>query len=135
MCPSRSSEGAIMRHRLPFVLALSALVLSGTTWTRGHQSSQTSTSASMMDELLQAVRGDLQTSRADIIKKNVALGSSQAAAFWPLFDTYQKEQNAIMDEQLKAIQHYIETSDAVDDAGALAFVNGHLDRDAKMVAL
>ena len=122
-----------MRQRLPFILALSALVLSGAAWTRSQQAKPVSLTP--IEDVLTAVRADLQTSRADIIKRNVTLTSAQAAAFWPLFDSYQTLQNAVMDEQLKSVQRYIETADTVDDAGALALVKGHLDRDAKMVAL
>ena len=92
-------------------------------------------SATTIDEVLTAVRADLQGERADIIAKNVTLTGDQAAAFWPIFNAYQKEQNAIMDEQLKAIQKFIESFDTMDDAGALGLINGHLDRDAKMAAL
>jgi len=82
-----------------------------------------------------AVRADLQERRSDILAKNLTLTSAQAAKFWPMFETYQTEQNAIMDEQLKGIQQYIEGFDTLDDAGALALMNAHLDRDARMSAL
>jgi len=88
-----------------------------------------------LDEVLQAVRADLQERRSDILAKNLTLTSAQAAKFWPMFETYQTEQNAIMDEQLKGIQQYIEGFDTLDDAGALALMNAHLDRDARMSAL
>ena len=55
--------------------------------------------------------------------------------FWPVFSAYQKEQNVIMDAQLKSIQQYVNTYETMDDAGAKAFINAHLDRDAKMNAL
>ncbi|HET9361717.1 MAG TPA: hypothetical protein VFO58_18320 [Vicinamibacterales bacterium] len=42
---------------------------------------------------------------------------------------------AAMDDQHKGIQRYIETFDTTDDAGALALIQAHFDRDAKMVAL
>ena len=127
-----------MRRRLSLfsaVIALCALVISVAAWTESQQGKPASGTPAPMDDLLQAVRGDLQTSRADIIKKSVTLTPEQGAKFWPLFDAYQKEQNAIMDEQLKAIQHYIEIADRADDAAALAFVNAHLTRDARMDAL
>jgi len=67
--------------------------------------------------------------------KNLTLTADQAGKFWPVFAQYQKEQNVIMDEQLKSIQKYAETYQTLDDAGALALVNALLDRDAKMTAL
>jgi Spy/CpxP family protein refolding chaperone len=88
-----------------------------------------------IDEVLQAVRSDLQGERAAIIAKNVTLTSAQAAKFWPVYDAYQKEQNVIMDDQLKGIQRYIESVDTLDDAAALGLINAHIDRDARMAAL
>lgn len=126
-----------MRHRPVVVLALCSLILSGAAWTRVNQGQvkQASITPAPIDDVLVAVRRDLQATRADIIKKNVTLTSAQAAAFWPVYDSYQKEQNAIMDEQLKGIQRFIESFETLDDAGALGLINAHLDRDARMSAL
>jgi len=82
--------------------------------------------------MLQAVRADLQTDRADIIAKNVTLTSAQAAKFWPLYESYQSQQNVIMDDQLKGLQRYIDGFDSLDDAGALGLINAHFERDARM---
>ncbi len=88
-----------------------------------------------VDDVLRAVRADLQGSRADIIAKNMSLTAAEAAKFWPLFEKYQAEQNVIMDEQLKGIQKYVDSYNTLDDAGALSLMNAHLDRDMKMNAL
>jgi hypothetical protein len=57
--------------------------------------------ATSLDDVLLEIREDLQNSRADIVAKNVELTSAQAAQFWPMFELYQKEQNVVMDDQLK----------------------------------
>ena len=88
-----------------------------------------------IDDVLKEVRADLQGERSDIMAKNMTLTSEQAAKFWPMFAAYQKEQNVIMDEHMRAIQKFIEGFDSLDDAGALALINGHFDRDARMNAL
>jgi hypothetical protein len=88
-----------------------------------------------IEDVLIAVREDLQSDRADTMAKNLKLTSDEAAKFWPVFSAYQKRQNVIMDEQLKGIQRYIESFDTLDDAGALELINAHLARDAKMVSL
>ena len=87
------------------------------------------------EQALNAVRADLQSSRADVMAKNLTLTAEQAAKFWPLFEQYQKEQNVIMDEHLKNIQKYVDSYQTMDDASALAFINGHFDRDTRMNAL
>ena len=124
-----------MRKKVVFALVIVVAGLSGIAWTKAQQAQPVGYAPTNIDEVLKTVRSDLQSQRADVIAKNLTLDASQAAKFWPVFEAYQKEQNAIMDAQLKDIQRYIETFDSLDDAGALALMNAHLDRDAKMVAL
>jgi Spy/CpxP family protein refolding chaperone len=88
-----------------------------------------------VEDVLKVVRADLQGNRSDIIAKNITLSTEQAAKFWPVYETYQKEQNAIMDDQMKGIQKYISTYPNLDDASALGLINAHYDRDARMNAL
>src|SRR5262245_47952372 len=73
-------------------------------------------SAASVDSALKSMRADMQSARADIMAKNLELTADQAAKFWPVFNAYQKEQNVIMDEQLKSIQHYVDTYETLDDA-------------------
>ena len=124
-----------MRSALALTVATCVVGVLTVAWTFAQQARPASVSPTTVDEVLQAVRADLQGSRADILAKNLTLTSAEAAKFWPIFEKYQAEQNAIMDEQLRGIQRYIESFDQLDDAGALSLINAHLDRDSKMVAL
>ena len=141
-----------MRHTLAFVAGVCLISVSTVAWTSARQAkptakptSTTSTtpapaasstpSTPSIEEVLKAVRSDLQNSRSDIIAKNVPLTTAQAAKFWPVFEQYQKEQNAIMDDQLKTVQAFVDNFDKADDAAALKLINAHFERDTKMVAL
>ena len=124
-----------MRNALLFTVGVCILSASAMAWTTAQQARVVSTAPTSIDEVLVAVRADLQGERSDIMAKNLTLTSEQAAKFWPLFETYQKEQNVIMDEQLKGIQRFIETFDTLDDATALGLAHAHLDRDARMTTL
>ena len=119
------------------ILTAAVCLLAGSAiaWTAGQQPRPPAASLTSIDEVLQAVRQDLQESRADIIRKNVNLTPEQGAKFWPMYESYQREQNIVMDDQLRGIQRYIETFDSLDDAGALALIKAHLERDARMVTL
>ena len=86
------------------------------------------------EEILTSVRADMQGSKAAILAKNLTLTAEQAAKFWPLFEAYQKEQNIILDAQLKGIQQYVDKYESLDDATAVALLNAHFDRDTKMNA-
>jgi hypothetical protein len=88
-----------------------------------------------LEEVISAYRTDLQANRASVIGKNITLTPEQAERFWPMFERYQKEQSAIMDEQMRGIQAYIAGIETMDDGAALALMQAHLDRDANMAAL
>jgi Spy/CpxP family protein refolding chaperone len=121
-----------------FVLVVLAFCLgsaSAYTLAASQQSAARPAAEPSIDDVLKAMRADLQGQRADIMAKNLTLTSEQAAKFWPMFQKYQEQQNAIMDAQHKAIQQYVEGFDKLDDAGAMAFINGHFTRDEQMSAL
>lgn len=124
-----------MRNTLVLIAGVCLFSVSAIAWTAGQQAKPVSTAPTSVDEVLKAVRSDLQGERSDIIAKNVTLTSAEAAKFWPLFESYQKEQNVIMDEQLQGIQRYIENFDKLDDTAALGLINAHFDRDTRMTAL
>lgn len=124
-----------MHKTFSLAVALGVLCASALAWASAQQAVPASTAAPSIEEVLTAVRSDLQGSRADIISKNLTLTSEQAAKFWPMFEQYQKEQNVIMDDQLKSIQRYVESYDSLDDTAALGLINAHVERDARMSAL
>jgi Spy/CpxP family protein refolding chaperone len=127
----------VMRTLISFVIPVGLVLVSATPLAQQVQPTtvSTTTPVTTIEEVLREVRADLQGDRADIIAKNMTLTSEQAAKFWPMFAGYQKEQGVIMDDQMRAIQKYIEGFESLDDATALALIKGHLDRDAQMVAL
>ena len=107
-----------MRHTLIAIVILCALAVTGGSEPAAQQPVPASASNTppTVEEVLKAVRGDLQSNRTDMVAKNVTLTAEQAAKFWPLFVAYQKEQDVIMDEQLKGIQTHAENAEKLDDA-------------------
>jgi Spy/CpxP family protein refolding chaperone len=124
-----------MRRTLALLTVVALFGVASVRWVVAQQARPVSTPPTSIEEVLTAVRADLQANRADLMAKNLSLTADQAAKFWPVYDAYQKEQNVVMDEQLKGVQRYIERFETMDDAGALALMKSHLDRDAKMAAL
>ena len=124
-----------MRDSVALLAAVCLFNVVGDSGIAGQQAQPVATTPAAIDEMLAAVRADLQAARADIMAKNLSMTSEQAAKFWPVYEAYQKEQSAIMDAHEKGIQRYIESFDKLDDAGALALIKAHLDRDERMDAL
>ena len=81
------------------------------------------------EQVMQQFRDDLQATAADVMAKGLTLNAEQAAKFWPMFDAFQKEQKAIIDEQLKSLMNYRDTYKTISDTDALAYANSLLERD------
>ena len=124
-----------MRYSVAVLAAVCLFNVVGVSRIAAQQAQAVNATPAVMDEMLAALRSDMQATRADVMAKNLSMTAAQAAKFWPVYEAYQKEQNAIMDEHLKGIQRYIESFDTLDDAGALALVKAHLDRDERMNSL
>jgi Spy/CpxP family protein refolding chaperone len=107
----------------------------GTAQAQAPAQQASTTAATSEEDILNAARTDVQSTRAEIMAKNLALTAEQAAKFWPAFEAYQKEQNAIIDEHLKSIKKYVDSYASLDDAAALGLINAHFLRDDKMDAL
>ena len=125
-----------MRHTLVFTLGVVLIAMSAIALISARQILPApAPSAASVDASLKEIRADLQNTRSDVVAKNISLTSEQAAKFWPVFEAYQKEQNLIMDDQLKAVQWFVQNFEGADDAAALALMNAHFDRDTRMNAL
>ncbi|MGH8865845.1 MAG: hypothetical protein ACREVZ_14570 [Burkholderiales bacterium] len=117
--------------RTVLIVALLTSVLSIPAWA----DEKPAASAQSTEQVLADFRTDLQAKRADLMAKNVTLSAAEAAKFWPLFEQFQKEQNAIIDEQLAGIQEYADSYATLSDEDSLALIDAQLARDAKMHAL
>jgi Spy/CpxP family protein refolding chaperone len=124
-----------MPRFLPCLLAACLTAVSAQAQAPAKQASTTTESGTKVDDVISAMRLDLQSSRADIMAKNMQLTAEQAAKFWPVFNAYQKEQNGIIEAQLRDIKTYVESYDSLSDASALALMQAHFARDTKMNAL
>jgi len=84
------------------------------------------------EQIVAQFRSDLMAKRADIMAKGLTLTSDQAAKFWPLFETFQKEQDVVVNEQIQATEQFAQHYQDLSDKDALTYVNALLARDEKM---
>lgn len=124
-----------MRYSVALLAAVCLFAVFAVSGHAAQQAQAVSTTPGGIDDMLAAVRSDLMATRADVIAKNLQMTAEQSAKFWPVYDAYQKEHRAIIEEQLMGVQRYIEAFDTLDDAGALALIKAHLDRDERLDAL
>lgn len=119
------------------LLGAMALTLATAAWSAdpplsAQPTSHTSNAPPVTDEVVAQFRSDLMSKRADIMAKGLTLTAEQAAKFWPQFETFQKEQDLIVNEQINATRAYAESYQVLSDEDALAYVNALLQRDQKM---
>lgn len=88
--------------------------------------------APTQEQVIAQFTKDLQATRADIMAKGMTLTADQAAKFWPLYQQFQHEQDAIVNGQITATQAYADHFATLTDTDALGYINALLDRDAKM---
>jgi Spy/CpxP family protein refolding chaperone len=110
------------------IVTLLALVCTVPAWAADAPDS-TSATAPTQEQVMQQFRDDLQATAADVMAKGLTLTADQAAKFWPMFQTFQNEQKAIIDDQLRSLVKYRDTYKSMTDADALAYINALLERD------
>jgi len=108
-----------------------ALMATASAWSADPPKAQPA-AAPTDEQIVAQFRSDLMAKRADIMAKGLTLTADQAAKFWPLFETFQKEQDVIVDEQIEATEQFAEHYQDLSDKDALSYVNALLARDEKM---
>jgi Spy/CpxP family protein refolding chaperone len=111
-----------------FILALLALSFVQAAWPQEPAAAPQPT----QEQVIEQFRQDLLSKRADIMAKGMTLTADQAAKFWPLFQQFQTEQEAVMNGQIEATQKYSDHFASLTDADALDYVNALLTRDKAM---
>jgi hypothetical protein len=120
------------------ILVVMALSLVAPAWSAdpapaAQPANYTSAAPTLTEEQVVAqFRSDLMAKRADIMAKGLSLTSEQAAKFWPLFEQFQKEQDAIVNEQINATKQFAEHYQTLTDKDGLSYVQALLARDQKM---
>jgi len=117
----------------PTLIAALALAITAPAWSADPPKVQQATlTTPEMDKAVADFRSELMARRADVMAKGLTLTSEQAAKFWPLFEQFQKEQDAEVQEQISATDAYAKNYAQLSDEDALAYVNALLERDQKM---
>ncbi|RPH36371.1 MAG: hypothetical protein EHM91_16125 [Planctomycetota bacterium] len=88
-----------------------------------------------IDKAIEALRKDARAGKADILGKTMALDSTQAAAFWPVYKQYEAELQTLGNERLGIIQDLAEHFDTLDDAKAKALLDRQVALEEKKLAL
>ncbi len=81
------------------------------------------------------VREKLRADKKLLIAENMQMTEAQAKKFWPVYDSYQKEQTKLGDRMIKLIQDYAKNFETMTDDVAVKLLNEYLAIDADRQAL
>jgi hypothetical protein len=88
-----------------------------------------------LDKAVEAMRKDARATKADILGKTLALDSTQAAAFWPVYKQYEAELATVNDERVAIIQDLGEHLSSMNDAKAKGLIERQIAYQEKRLAL
>jgi hypothetical protein len=88
-----------------------------------------------IDKAIDTMRKDARAGKAEILGKTMALDSTQAAAFWPIYKQYEAELQTLNNERVAIIQDLAEHYDTLNDAKAKGLVDRQMAYEEKRVAL
>jgi hypothetical protein len=116
--------------RLLLAAILAVTVSSGD----AHAADQAAAAAAPQSEqsiLLDTIRAN----RKALVAVNLGLSEEEAAKFWPLYDKYQKELNAIGDRVVAVVEDYSKSYSDLSDDKAVKLMNDYLAAEADRVKL
>lgn len=83
-------------------------------------------------QALEQFRDDLQSTETGVLQKTLLLTTDEATKFWPVFQRFQNEQQAIIDGQLAAVESLADNYDKLSGEEAVAFIEAFLERDQRI---
>jgi hypothetical protein len=100
------------------VLSVLVLFISGMAWAAQQGDEQS--------DNMQILRDKIQADKKLVVATNMTLTENEAKAFWPVYDSYQKDLIKLNDRTLKNIIDYAANIDKMSDEIAKKIVKEHL---------
>ncbi len=115
--------------KIRIVLALSLVLGASAAALRAEQPGGGEATEASLDALLDAVRSN----RKAVVALNLKLTDGEAAKFWPVYDRYQKEINAMGDRLVGVIQEYTASFPDFSNDQAMKIVEDYLAIEADRI--
>lgn len=119
---------------LALALAAPAWAQDATTSTSTQATTQTTTPATPADNM-QILRDKLKADKKLVVAEAMNMTEKEATAFWPVYETYQKDISALNDRTIKLLQDYVHDYGAMTDASAKGMVDSFLKIEKDRIGL
>jgi hypothetical protein len=84
---------------------------------------------------LDILLGAIRSNRKAVVAVNLGLTQEEAASFWPVYERYQQEANALGDRLVALIQDYAKSFRDLSNEEAMQIVQEYLDIEGDRVAV
>ena len=79
------------------------------------------------------VREKIQSDKKLFIAENMNLTESEAKAFWPVYENYQKDLSKLVDKAVKLIENYAANYESMTEEAAKELIDGYLAIEGERV--
>ena len=125
-------------HKIVAALTFTLVTAVGLAYAQAPASTPAKSTAASSDAATDAaiaqLRKDARAEKADIIAGTMEFNASEAAAFWPLYKSYETAQKTVGDEKVSIIKDYAAHYDTLTDAKATELVGRLQALETKTVA-
>lgn len=77
-------------------------------------------------DTMELVRQKIKTDKKLFVAQNLGLTESEAKAFWPIYETYQKKLSPLMERTLKLVEEFALNYNTMSEEMAQKLVDDHL---------
>ena len=92
-------------------------------------------SPTVTDEDIDLLRQDLRAKKMQVIGQNMSLSDTEAEKFWPIYNHYVRDLQAVNDQKYALLKQYAEMWSTMSDQDALIYVRSWLEADGQAQAL
>jgi hypothetical protein len=92
-------------------------------------------SPTVTDEDITLLRQDLRARKMQVIGQNMSLSDEEGQKFWPIYNHYVKDLQAVNDQKYALLKQYAEMWATMSDQDAMIYVRSWLETDGQAQAL
>jgi hypothetical protein len=92
-------------------------------------------SPTVTDEDIDLLRQDIRAKKMQVIGQNMSLSETEAEKFWPIYNHYVRDLQAVNDQKYALLKQYAEMWATMSDQDALIYVRSWLETDGQAQAL
>jgi hypothetical protein len=96
---------------------------------------QADTQDKQVDTYINLLRKDIRSGKKQLVAANLKMSDMEAQKFWPVYDQYSRETEAIYSDRLQILKDYAATIDTLTAPQASALVKRMLDSDNALTQL